>query len=332
MTTIEQLNRDFDGFYEFCKENHLTDAEIRQICQPLLQTIRQKSLVKRFKIAIIITILFAALYVVSNTEAISWHLSAIGRILLIKTLPFYDWTQLRNEYCLLKHPTVTENNNNHQPNCILCESVQEIPKLETPTHAIYEHHIKLHVPVAIATQTDLLWPIQSLAVSNLTALLTTNRILTSSYPCKIATNLLKHTTVDTQLDELLMRALDAPPRYFIHFQICEWDAVKEFRLFAPRPTFLPRQLAPIQYSWLLINRNYNIAKFKRIDLSDNVAIVVQTRGSTNYRLVPQRGCESECFEVDVVMDEGEMLFVTSLWNLEYRPMLGENVAVVLETH
>lgn len=332
MTTTEQLNRDFDAFYDFCKENNLTDAEIRQLCQPLIKTIRKTKIIKQLKIAVFTMFLLLTLYMVCTTETIAWHLSAIGRIFLVKTLPFYDWTTLRNEICLIKGPqsNIIEQNG---PNCILCESIEEITTFNEIINpdAIYEQYIKLHVPFKITTKTDLPWKIKSLPVSNLTEMLTQNTILSNSYPCKLSTNLFKSYD-DVTFNTILNRAPNAQ-RYFIHFQNCEWDAVKQFRIFTPRPAFLHREIAPIQYSWLLLNRDYKVAKFKRVDLKENIAVVVQVTGTTNFRLVPQKQCEFECFELDVGLEEGEVMVLTSLWDLEYQPVVhhGENVAVILET-
>lgn len=329
MTTIEQLNRDFDAFYDFCKENNLTDDDIKQLCQPLLTTIWKTKLVKQLKIGLLAVLLILILYSICNTETIAWHLSAIGRILMIKLLPFYDWSQLRNEICIIKR--INTEITNSVNNCVLCEAIDEIVEFDGfNPDAIYEDYIKLHIPVKLKN-VDLEWEIQSLPVINLTETLLTNQILSTSFPCKLSTNLFKHS--QQQFHDILMRAANANQRYFIHFQNCEWDAVKQFRIYTPRPPFLYREIAPIQYSWLLLNRNYKIDKFKRIDLQDNIAVIVQIFGATNFRLLPQRRCESECFVMEDVLREGDVLILTSLWDLEYKPMAdGENIAVILETH
>lgn len=325
---MEQLNHDFDAFYEFCKENHLTDEDVKQLCQPLIKTIRKEKLIKQLQIGVFIMLILLTIYLVCNTEIISWHLSAIGRILLVKILPIYDWTQLQNEYCLIQHSETIAHNN---PNCILCESVEEIEQInEYNPDFLYENLIKLHIPFKI-TKTDLSWKIKTNSVSNLTKILTENTILSTSMPCKLSTNLFKNYN-DISFREILNRALNAH-RYFIHFQNCEWNAIKQFRSFTPRPSFLHRDIAPIQYSWLLMDNNYKVGKFKRIDLIENIAVVVQIFGRTNFKLLPQKHCEFECFELETVLEEDEVLVVTNLWDLEYKPIgFGENVAVILETH
>lgn len=326
--TLDQINREFESFYEFCKENHLNDDDVRKICEPLLKPVRRAKLVKHLKICIFSMFVLLLLYVVCSTEQVSWHLSAIGRIFMIKLLPFYDWTQLRNENCLIKR---TNSKMEQRFDCVLCEAVDEIEVFDVNAidrDAIYEYYIKLHVPLAV-TRATAPWKIHSLPISNFTEMLRNNEIIAESYPCKLSTNLHRG---DAQLANVLTKTSHFSS-YFIHFQNCEWEAVKQFRMFAPRPAFLHPQIAPIQYSWVLLNRNYNVAKFKRVELKENIAIVGQVLGRTRFRLKPQVECEFECYVLEVELGEGEVLLLTSLWNLEYKPVAeGENVAVILETH
>lgn len=321
---LEQLNRDFESFYEFCKENNLSDDDIRKICQPLIQHVRKAKLVKHVKICILAMFLLLTLYVICTTETASWHLAAIGRIFMIKLLPLYDWTQLRHENCLIKKPS--DEPAKTQFDCVLCESIANIEKIpDESASAIYERNVKLHVPFIVPR--GLQWNITGLPLENLTLLLRNDPVLSESYPCKLSTNV--HNGEDSLGN--VLGALDHFRRYFIHFQNCEWRAVKQFRIFAPRPPFLQRHMGPVQYSWMLLNRDYNVTRFKRIALRESVAVAAQILGRTEFRLTPQAECEFDCGVLEDVLDEGELLVVTALWDLEYRPVArGENAAVVLE--
>lgn len=325
-TTIEQLNRDFDAFYEFCKENNLSDDDIKNICQPLLKTVRKARLIKHLKICIFTMFLLLTIYTICCTETASWHLSAIGRIALIKILPFYDWTHLQNAQCLIAKSTMQKIK---VPNCVLCETIDDIATInEFDSNAIYDNYIQLHIPFTVTAATS--WNILSQNIANLTELLIKNEILADTFPCKLSSNLYNN---DEPNFKNILKKTAHFQRYFIHFQNCEWEAVKQFRIFAPRPEFLNRKIAPIQYSWLLLNRNYNVRRFKRIALRENVAVVVQVLGNTIFRLTPQSECGDECGALEIELKENEGMVVTSLWDLEYKPVaFGENVAVILETH
>lgn len=327
---LEQLNRDFETFYEFCKDNNLTDDDVKKLCEPLLRTVRKTRLIIHLKICILSMFLLLILYVICSSETASWHLSAIGRICMIKLLPLYDWTQLRNEQCLIKR-AASENFEKISYDCVFCETGDEIAVFdEADAAALYDNYVKLHVPFVIAKATAQWTNISRIPIANLTQLLLDNEILAHSYPCKLSTNLHKG---DEELRMILAKTTEQFERYFIHFQNCEWQAVKQFRVFAPRPWFLYREIAPIQYSWLLINRNYNVTRFKRIELKENIAVVVQVLGGTILRLSPQAECQFDCYTLDIELKENEAVVLTSLWNLEYKPVAeGENVAVILETH
>lgn len=328
--TIEQLDRELTGLYNFCKENHFSDEEIRKLFAPFLTTINRARLLKHLKICIMTLFFLLFLYLFCSCETVSWHLSAIGRILMIKILPLYDWTALKDERCLIPKPNAENLVPVSSFECVLCESITEIDILTGYEHEkVFENYISLHTPVILDNALEN-WKIFNKSLKSFTELLLSNQILSNSYPCKLSTNTYRKEL--TSLSTLLSKIHNFS-RYFLHFQNCEFDAVKNFRVFAPRPTFLHPEIAPIQYSWLLANRNYNVSKLKRVDLQESIAVVAQTFGKTLYRLIPQNDCDNECSTLEVELKVGQAMIVTSLWNLEYKcEGFEENIAVILETH
>lgn len=324
--TAEQLDREFQSFYEFCKENNITEQEMSKICEPLLKVVRKNNLVRTAKLCVMISLVVTTVFLMCSAETVAWHLSAIGRILMIKLLPFYDWTVFKNEICLIPKNTVGTTENRFD--CALCETIEQIEIFdEIDVDAFDENNIKLHVPFLVAGGSEN-WKIYGLPVKNLTEILDEDEQLATSFPCKLSSS------VHRGRDELsaVVSKTDRFNSYFIHFQNCEREATKRFRILASRPEFLHPRLSPVQYSWLLLNKNYNVTKFKPIELTENIAVVGQTLGRTFFRLVPQKDCFEECHVLEVELREGEAMVLTSLWNLEYKPRgFGENVAVILET-
>lgn len=89
-------------FEEFFKnlENlkNLSENEIKIILKPLKTFFWIEWLKKLFKIILlVISICFAIYYV----DTLNWYFCAIGRILLIKILPLWDWRYLGNSKCLI---------------------------------------------------------------------------------------------------------------------------------------------------------------------------------------------------------------------------------------
>lgn len=329
--TADQLNRDLESFYAFCKENRLTDEEISKLCEPLLKIVYKAKLLKILKLCMILILVILICFTLCSSDAVSWHLSAVGRILMIKLLPYYDWTVWKHERCLIPKFGFQNAQDHTLPNfdCVLCESVAQIDKKNNMTpEMLYENYIELHVPV-ILTNANIRMKLLHQPIENITNLLLSKEILAESLPCKLSTNI--YNGADIPLNTVLKRTKRFS-NFFLHFQNCDFAAVKNFRPFTARPSFLdPAYISPILYSWLLANRNYNVSKFKSVELQERVTVVVQTLGSTNFKLIPQTECELDCYVLNFELKTGEALVFTSLWNLEYKPPAnGENVAVILE--
>lgn len=313
--TFKQFNEEINDFYKYLKDNKYTDAEIRKIFAPL-------SPEKKFKLATTVIaaslITFAILYFATYFETISWHFSALGRILLIKILPFWDWTSLKNQQCLISKPSTTTQEITF--NCDLCENIHQIDVYDTISpETLKNRYIDIEVPVIIK---------KSWSKMNFPGILTENTAFADSKPCNVGTNI--HTG-DTNVRNLITKT-ELFNSFFIHFQNCDFGAVKQFRGFTPRPDFLPPELSPVQYNWLLWSRNYNVSKFKMLGLVDKIAVVGQISGGNFLKLIPRNNCEGECSQIEIRLNEGETMILSSLWNLEYRPDLGENLAAILELH
>lgn len=132
MATLEQ---EFVDFFAECKKQGFSDDEMRAICQPLLQRHRNRYLA----VACVVLAVFGALCLLYNwCDEFSWFVSAIGRLLLIQVLPYWDWTPLYNSRCLIERtvykvdepnvaPTtkISERYETEATNCVLCETLGE---------------------------------------------------------------------------------------------------------------------------------------------------------------------------------------------------------------
>lgn len=329
--TTDQFNRDLESFYAFCKENRLSDEEIRKLCEPLRRIVYKAKLLKIFKLSLILALVIFICYILCCSDTVSWHLSAIGRILMIKLLPYYDWTVWKHEQCLIPK-FGSQNIQNELPafDCVLCENVAQITKKNNITpEELYENYIELHVPI-ILTNAEIQMKLLHKRIENVTDSLISNQILAEYLPCKLSTNIYNGPgTLST-----ILKKTKRFSSFFVHFQNCDFAAVKNFRIFTARPSFLdPAYVSPIQYNWLLASKDYNISKFKSIELQERVTVIVQTLGGTNFKLTPQSECEFDCHVLNFELKAAEALIFTSLWNLEYKPNpSGENVAVILEAH
>lgn len=324
---LQQMDIELKALLQSCKENNMSNEEIQKLFQPLIKPINKAIFIKRIKQILLVIFLITILYGLTYIESVSWHLSAIGRIAMIKILPFWDWRYLKNEKCLITNPL-----RNYQMedikniDCSFCESINKIFITDTnDPDIIQELYLEIDVPVILTNSIDS-WP----NVDNNEDLidLLQDRNYSRYYPCMLSSNVY---TGNGDLNKALGR-LKNFEKYFMHFQNCDFQSVKQFRKFAPRPAFLKRELSPVQYSWVLLSKNYNVRKYKKINLVDRVTVVYQVLGSNLFKLKPIKDCSEDCLDLEFELKTGEALVLSSVWNLEYLPSVQESATFILELH
>lgn len=322
--TLQQIEAELQALYEYCKQSNLTEEDMEEICEPLTSTINKTAFLKKIRIYGTIFTVILILYALYQFEFFSWHITALGRILMIELLPIFNWKTLKNEKCLLEN-TFNKENVKYYQECTFCEAINNIPIENQPSgDFINQQYISLNMPVVIANSTS----VDTIKMTDFVNDIGDD-FYGLSYPCKLSSNILSNE--ETAL-EILKKSLDFQ-EYFLHFQNCNFDAVKHFRRFFKKPEYL-KQLSPVQYSWVLASKFYNVfnSKFKPVYLSDKVALVLQLFGENFFRLKPY-DCGNDCPDLEVHLKAGEAMIVTSVWNIEYLPNAEtENFAVILEMH
>lgn len=323
---VLSLDKELCSFYDYCRENNFSPEEMRIICAPLRNAVVKSKVCRLLKGLLLVLLLLGTFYYMFRTETFLWHASAVGRIGMIKVLPWWNWQVLFSEKCLLRGtvPVVEE----ARFDCVLCEAIDEVPtERSLDPMTLNDLYLDVNVPVIIEDGT--FW--SEAVKKNISEVLLRIEDISDSYPCEVSTNV-QSRYLDASLSKILAKALRFR-KWFLQFQNCEPEAVKAFRLVAPRPNFLPHDVSPIQYSWLLMSNDYNCQKFKSVALREKFAIVGQVEGSTRARLVPRKNCAGVCSVLEAELIPGQALVFGSLWDLEYKPREGDmNVAVVLEAH
>nr|XP_022899734.1 uncharacterized protein LOC111413109 isoform X2 [Onthophagus taurus] len=318
---LQQIEKDLNEFYQFCKENRLSEKEIAQICKPLSERVNNFP----FKGYVLkITLILLILYLLSYLELFSWIYSAIGRLFLIELLPYWNWQVLQSEKCLISNSK--PQNQKNTKDCSFCEYLETIDVIDSfEIDLIYENYIKLNKPVILENGLEN-WNIPNLN-STLFDRILSDKVIAKSYPCKFSSNLyFKDDTLSESLKNYKNHRI-----YFMHFQNCQYDAVKAMRKYFPRPNFLVPEIYPTQYSWLVKSKNYKIEKYKELFFDDSIIIVGQLEGGVEVMLHPET-CENDCPTLKINLIKGEVLIFTNFWRFAYLPNGdGDNLQVILET-
>lgn len=318
--TFNQFNNDVNLWYKELKLQRYSENEIFSLLKRLFD-LHKKNYKKKQIYLLLLPILMVAYFLISF-ETISWHLSAIGRIALIQILPFWDWRNLKNAQCLINRPS--SETTKKLFNCDLCETIINVHAYETiDEYILIQKYIELDAPVIFKTGLES-WPNDSHFLHELNA----NEMFSTSYPCNMFTNMQKSESNVWNL----MERVHLFDSFFVHFQNCDLHAMKLFRNYTYRPSFLPNIYSPVTYNWLLWNKNYNMTTFKAIDLIEKITMFGQIAGRTHIKLTPRENCQSICQTLEFNLESRESLIFTSLWNVEYKTEVGnfENIAVILE--
>lgn len=328
---FELINSEVRSFYEYCKEAGISDEEMDLICRPLTNAVRKATIKRWTRVFLMLIMVIAIVYTVSQTDTFQWHASAVARIVLIKLLPIWDWTPLYYNKCMIERSQPQNMDGGMSTaDCIACEAIKNIARLsDTSYNEVFNHHLLRGAP-AIVVDAHYDW--SSRAELNLTSLISDDDRLRDSVPCRILTNI-RIGRQPMDLEEIVSRITNTDiPSWFVHFQNCDIRAVKSFRVLAPRPYFLSPHIPPSHFNWLLLSKNYDTHRYKYLELDVGLIIMSQLKGKNFIQLRPRAPCEDDCYTLNLEVTEGETLVLAnSLWEFEYLPGKGENVAMITET-
>lgn len=318
--TFQQFNSEINELYDYLKSEKYKDEEIKKLFAPLTAKVKKSNTFTYLFVSL--AILSISVYFLTYFDNIYWHVSAIGRIALIKALPLFDWRYLKNKQCLIEKFAPSRPNLSF--NCDLCENIHNIHVYEDiDEDTLIQRYLELDVPLILTKGLED-WPKGSSFIDEVVK----DDAFYYSYPCRLSTSV--HRGLG-RAGELLdkVKWFD---EFFLHFQNCELEAMRVFRRYTYRPKFLPSTYSPIFYNWLVWNKDYNATNYKAVDLVERVAVFSQLFGLSYVRLTPRLNCKDVCPDLNIALSDGESLVFTNLWDLEYRPKdTGENMAVILET-
>lgn len=99
VVSLEQLDKDFQSILESVEQLNLPKVDVYSVFAPLRWHLFRRKWIKRLKWCLLLVVLSLAIYYV---PILNWNASAVGRLVMVQVLPFWDWRPLHNEKCLVK--------------------------------------------------------------------------------------------------------------------------------------------------------------------------------------------------------------------------------------
>ncbi|XP_064612173.1 uncharacterized protein LOC135476171 [Liolophura sinensis] len=327
---LDLLDREVRLLYEFCKNSGFKPGEIEKAAAPFLNTTKRvsrrrwrKRAIDAGKIATLFAILGFALFYI---DPVYRGMCFFARRTTIKMLPYWDWTNLYDQPCLIENPYY-EGNQITEEDCMACESMNSIPVEENITHSVMsELYLKGLSPV-IVTDAMKDWPERkNMNIGYLTELYTTHEVVKEYMSCDYLSNI----RVKFGNHRVLLRKIVAGEvsTYFAHWENCFKEAARVFREVFPRPYFLPPMVEQTDTNFIFISSGFNAKSYKPIDTWSSMLTFAQIKGQNKVKVTPKMPCDKMCEAFEDTLDEGEILVVPYfLWNFSYLPVGGEeNIA------
>jgi len=323
---LVDINNEINSVYEYCIAAGLTHEEIVKKAGPLLRPLQKEDWKKRFLMLMKIAICCLALTYTVSSDKVFRSILTNGRLFMFKLLPFWDWTELYTDSCLIENPLFNPECV-FVPDCKACEGVHSIDSINnTSPEEVDQLYLQKHIPVIIKdAMTD--WPVMKDSFTSLN--------LTEAYrsvedtPCQFETNL--HMQNHTELFGRLLK--EDLQNWYAHWENCAKRSQKILRNFYQKPYFMPNVVQMTQANWILMSSGYEERKYKMLNVSTSATImwVAQLRGYNSISFHPLEPCDKTCDVLFDFIQEGEIVvFSPDLWIFSYVPGEGtENLAIAV---
>uniref|UniRef100_A0A182MRB3 Uncharacterized protein n=1 Tax=Anopheles culicifacies TaxID=139723 RepID=A0A182MRB3_9DIPT len=296
--------------------------------------------------------LMAICLVVCYVPSVNWHVTAIGRLLMIEMLPYWDWTPLYRGKCLIAKARETTAGKQFEPtvsfpdDCVVCRNFVSttgtVPVRQNVTYeALFRHHLMRNVPT-IVSDVYPPWSEHKRYGADWDSFLNDLEELLLANPCDFRTNLLFKPSyaktsalarmVDLLADDTAVPMRNATKRgWFVQLRNCALRSIKKTRTMFGKPYFYATHWEPPYTNWILLSRAFDGA----LEMTPNMAglvLVHQLRSSLSVILRPRAECANSCQMLPITLQQQQsLLFSTTLWSFSYAPTDGNETSLTFIT-
>ncbi|XP_065186932.1 uncharacterized protein LOC135817637 [Sycon ciliatum] len=327
---VKLINEELEDLLARCRSAGLNDHETRQCAgyfQNAAHQVRRKKLLRYVCIySFLVASLCGAFYFNPTYNWISAH----ARLASIQFIPYYDFTKMYNDQCLVNNPLYEEPT--QELSCDICkelgDAIESVTAAEASPSVIMNDFLDIQVPVVI-TKALGSWPAvnNKLDLDDIYKLYKESKVLRDNFStgphCQIVG---PRDTFEDVLDALGKR--EDVTSFSAAWQNCEIKAYKEFRKLYRRPDFLPPAAEASQYNTVITSfgKKKEAGEFTSQSLglvqgeNDLAVWIGQVSGELHYTISPVGEC-SKCQTFDVYLGENDFLIVPlDLWEVSYRPV------------
>uniref|UniRef100_A0A182UWR1 Uncharacterized protein n=1 Tax=Anopheles merus TaxID=30066 RepID=A0A182UWR1_ANOME len=292
--------------------------------------------------------LAAIVLVVYYIPWVNWQVTAVGRLIMIELLPYWDWTPLYRGKCLIAKAKETDAPKKYAPitsfpeDCVVCRNFDAVPVRTNVTYeALYRDHLIRNVPI-IVSDVHLPWDQHPRYGSDWDSFLLDLEDLLLASPCDFRTNLLfsprtaKAPAIARMVDLLASNRSGygngIARGWFVQLRNCALPPIKKTRTMFEKPYFYATHWEPPYTNWMLLSRAFHPGAPELTPNMAGLVIVHQMRARLSVTLRPRTECKDSCRALSLTLHQQQsLLFSTSLWNFSYLPSDGNETSVTFIT-
>ncbi|CAF2511124.1 unnamed protein product [Rotaria sp. Silwood2] len=290
MNILNNIDNQFKELIELIEKEK--DSSFSMKCFDRLKKKKKNSKKKWFIISFLILTLISMYFILSHEE-LSYNIYFVFlsfiRLILIKILPFWDWTKIYTHLCFIANPFFNQSLDLSE--CNKCANTTEIPRQSNITFFNFTKSIYLnHLPVIIDDATET-WPaMKELTINKLFQLFIEDPVLAENDLCYFETNIRNYNQVGGA-DRLFNDYINGNRRSFIvQWNNCKRETLKVIRSYYNKPYFLPPSVAQtLMGNWFLVSAGFHkgIDYLHKIPLNYDWVWLAQIQGSSLIELRPK---------------------------------------------
>ncbi|XP_022085629.1 uncharacterized protein LOC110976563 [Acanthaster planci] len=315
--SLEAIDRDLKEVVDYCESAGLDSEQVAADAKLLLSAAQKhedsssfQTLTKKVLFVTVAVTLVA--FLLQNAWTFRW-LSVAGKTFQMKILPYWDWTNLYHEECIVANPYMVVEKLTEE-DCEVCETYDELDVVHNISiKEITEDYLFDNIPFIVTDATQNWKAFKEFNFDSFKNLYTTNEVLRSHDVCEYKES-------NSQRLAEILRCSDCP--FHAMWLNCKLPAIKVFRSFYYRPYFLPPMVESALENFVAFSsgRSESSEEFLIYYTSDDLTWFAQIRGTYLIQLRPKAPCEELCETLEINLQEGQTIVLTNeMWELWFAP-------------
>ena len=252
------------------------------------------------------------------------------RKVAIKIMDIFQMSDIHNNRCILKN-SYLKNQRIVMDECEMCENIDMfvVYNITEESNIISEINQDIHNEVPIVVQSHLNQPDQDdLLVSDIVAQIGYLKSVYVYKQCQYQSNFKARFSELPHLMNYIASGGKIP--FYAFWENCANQAIKEFRVFYQRPSFLGGHVQLTGSNWMYMCRDFTGKIYRQVELFSPVVMVMVQAGEVAVKLKAAEECVEMCDGLERTLINGDtLIFSSNIYSLFYKPVCNNSETIVV---